>query len=49
MRKHAGVFLDIEGDQSTDGRDIVERVEKEPLMFEERHHASIMEFENSVL
>ena len=34
MRKHAVVFLDVELDQSTDGGDIVQRVEEEPVMFE---------------
>ena len=33
MRKHAIVFVDVERDQSTDGRDAVQRVEEEPLMF----------------
>jgi len=46
MRKHAVVFVDVERDQSTDGRDAVQRVKEEPLVFRERHHASIMEFEN---
>ena len=46
MRKHAIVFADVERFQSTDGGDAVRRVEEEPLMLRERHHASIMEFEN---
>src|SRR5713226_2976166 len=46
MGQHAVVFVDIERDQSTDGGDTVQRVEEEPLIFRERHHASIMEFEN---
>jgi hypothetical protein len=46
VRKHAVVFVDVERHESTDGADAVEGVEKEPVMFRERHHASIMEFEN---
>src|SRR6266849_10683724 len=46
MRQHAVVFVDVERDQSTHGGDAVKRVEEEPLMFRERHHTSIMEFEN---
>src|SRR5712692_8341610 len=46
MRKHAVVFVDVERDQSPDRGDAVQGVEEEPLMFRERHHASIMEFEN---
>ena len=34
MRKHAVVFVDVELHESTDGRDAVERVKEEPLMFE---------------
>ena len=34
MRQHAVVFVDVERHESTDGRDAVERVEEEPLMFE---------------
>jgi hypothetical protein len=34
MRKHAIVFVDIERDQATDGRDAVQRVEEKPLMFQ---------------
>jgi hypothetical protein len=33
MRKHAIVLVDVEGDQSSDGADAVQRVEEEPLMF----------------
>jgi hypothetical protein len=33
MRQHAVVFVDGERHESTDRRDVVERVEKEPLMF----------------
>src|SRR5216684_6049477 len=46
MRKHAVVFVDVERDQSPDRGDAVQGVEEEPLMFRERHHASIMELEN---
>jgi hypothetical protein len=35
MRKHAVVFVDVERDQSTDGGGAVQRVEKEPLMFQD--------------
>jgi hypothetical protein len=34
MRQHAVVFVDVERDQSTDGRDAVQRVEEQPLMFQ---------------
>jgi len=34
MRQHAVVFVDVEGDQSTDGEDAVQRVQKQPLMLE---------------
>ena len=47
MAKHnAIVLVDVEPDQSTHRGDAVERVQEEPLMFRQRHHASIMEFEN---
>jgi hypothetical protein len=44
--KHAVVFVDVERDQSTDRGNAVQRVEEEPVVFRERHHASIREFEN---
>ena len=34
MRKYAVVLVDVEGDQTTDGRDAVQRVKEEPLMFQ---------------
>jgi hypothetical protein len=34
MRKHVVVFVDVERHQPTDGRDAIERVEEEPLMFQ---------------
>jgi hypothetical protein len=35
MWKYLIVFLDVERHQPTDGRDAIERVEEEPLMFSE--------------
>jgi hypothetical protein len=49
MRKHVVVFVDAECHQPADGRDALERMQEEPLMFQERHQASIIEFENSSL
>jgi hypothetical protein len=45
MWKHVVVFVDVERHQPADGRDAIELVEEEPLMFRERHQASIIEFE----
>jgi hypothetical protein len=46
MRKHVVVFVDTDRHQPTNGRHVVERVEEEPLMPQERHEASIIEFEH---
>ena len=45
MWKHLVVFLDVERDESPDHRHAVQRVEKEPLVFERAPPRSIMEFE----
>jgi hypothetical protein len=46
MGQQAVVLVDIESDESTDSRNGVQRMQEQPLMLRERHHASIIELEN---
>jgi hypothetical protein len=41
------MFVGVERHQPADGRNVVERVQIEAMMFTERHHPSIIEFETS--